>query len=81
MDSSSEQLLMEIILEQKELGKTIILISHRMSNIMHADKIILMDLGIITEQGDHSSLMAEGGRYSGIIRQHQSLILGLDKKK
>ena len=79
LDSSSERLLMDIILEQKELGKTIILISHRMSSVMHSDKVILMDQGTITEQGDHISLMAEGGGYSKIIRQYQASISGIDK--
>ena len=42
-------------------GKTTILISHRVSSVKHADKIIVLDHGEIIEQGNHAELIQEGG--------------------
>lgn len=45
---------------------TIILISHRITTLMHADNIIVMDQGKIREQGNHQELIAENGIYRRI---------------
>ena len=50
-------------LGKKMLGKTTILISHRISTTTHADKIIVLDEGRIIEQGNHDDLMQAGGAY------------------
>jgi len=50
-------------LGKKMLGKTTILISHRISTIKNADKIIVLDEGRIIEQGNHADLMQAGGAY------------------
>jgi ATP-binding cassette subfamily B multidrug efflux pump len=44
-------------------GKTSIIIAHRISTIKNADKILVMDNGEITEQGNHNYLMARKGTY------------------
>lgn len=43
--------------------RTVILISHRLSNLKHADHIVLLDRGRIVEQGTHDALLASDGRY------------------
>lgn len=43
--------------------KTTIIAAHRLSSVMHADEIIVMDGGHIVERGDHASLMAGNGWY------------------
>ncbi len=43
--------------------KTIIIISHRISTIQHADKIIVLDRGQIIQEGNHDSLLKEDGLY------------------
>lgn len=48
--------------------KGAIFISHRLSNIMAADKIVVIENGEITEQGNHEQLMGANGRYAYLFR-------------
>ncbi|MFG2607169.1 ABC transporter ATP-binding protein [Streptomyces sp. NPDC048514] len=48
--------------------QTVVLISHRMSTIRHADRIFLMADGVIAEQGGHDELMAADGEYARLFR-------------
>jgi ATP-binding cassette subfamily B protein len=55
---------------------TSILIAHRLSTVKSADRIIVMEMGKIIEEGTHSSLMAAGGHYATLYNtyfRHQSL--------
>ena len=52
-------------------GKTCIVVSHRLSSIKEADKIILLDDGEVTEMGDHQSLLSMGGIYAQIYQRQQ----------
>jgi ATP-binding cassette, subfamily C, bacteriocin exporter len=64
LDSFSDAVVQKIIHGLKEKGKTIIIITHRLSSITAADKIIVLRDGKVTEEGDHDSLMANGNYYS-----------------
>jgi ATP-binding cassette subfamily B protein len=48
-------------------GRTVLLISHRFSTVMSADRIYVLHRGRITEQGSHDELLAAGGRYADLF--------------
>ncbi|MEV6799735.1 ABC transporter ATP-binding protein [Micromonospora rifamycinica] len=48
-------------------GRTTILISHRLSSVRRADRIVLLDRGQVVEQGSHDELMAADGRYAAMF--------------
>ncbi|HEY4691688.1 MAG TPA: ABC transporter ATP-binding protein [Anaerolineae bacterium] len=57
-------------------GRTSIVIAHRLSTIKNADRIIVLREGKIIEEGDHRSLLAQGGHYAELYNtyfRHQSL--------
>ena len=58
---------------QEELsGKTVLFITHRLSTVKRADKIILMNQGNISEVGTHEKLMKTGGRYAALYSHQES---------
>jgi ATP-binding cassette subfamily B protein len=63
LDSESEQFVQQTIRQLKQQGKTIIIIAHRLSTVVNADKIIVLENGQVIEQGSHSDLYAARGRY------------------
>ena len=53
-------------LEKLVIGRTTILVAHRLSTIRHADKIFVFDHGEIMESGNHETLVMKKGIYSGL---------------
>ena len=49
--------------------RTLILISHRLSNLQHCDRIVMLDKGRIVETGTHDELFAAEGRYRKLFDQ------------
>ncbi len=62
LDSESEQLVQDA-LENLMKGRTSFVIAHRLSTIRNADKIILIDKGVVSESGTHAELMSHNGLY------------------
>jgi len=67
IDSMTEQRIQAAI-EAIMKEKTAIVIAHRLSTVQQADRIFVMDQGQIVEQGDHTTLLAENGRYAALVR-------------
>ena len=70
MDTASEERILKAILEFRA-GRSTILISHRISALQHAHRIIVMDAGHIAQQGTHAQLLAEDGLYREIYDLQQ----------
>ena len=60
-------------------GKTNIIIAHRISTLQHADKIIVLSGGTITEMGNHAELVALGGIYADLY--HRQLLEKMKKEE
>jgi ABC-type multidrug transport system fused ATPase/permease subunit len=67
LDSESEKAVQEAIDKAME-GRTALIIAHRLSTIRHVDLIIVLDKGIIIEQGTHTSLMEANGHYARLAK-------------
>ncbi len=68
VDTQTEELILGNLRKLMQ-GKSSIIISHRISTIKHADKIIVLDQGSIVEAGTHAELLANGGMYARIYRK------------
>ena len=47
-------------------GRTQLIIAHRLSTVMHADQILVLNEGALAERGTHAELLAKGGLYAGL---------------
>ena len=57
-------------------GKTVVAIAHRLSTIAAMDRLVVLDQGRIVEQGDHRSLLAQGGLYARLWAHQSGGFLG-----
>ncbi|UTM02883.1 ABC transporter ATP-binding protein/permease [Alcaligenes sp. NLF5-7] len=61
---ASNEVAIQDALSRFAQGRTLLVIAHRLDTIMHADRILVLEDGAIVEQGSHTSLLAEQGRYA-----------------
>ena len=74
VDVESEDAIMGVVRELAGAGgRTVVLISHRLANVVGADKIYVMDGGRVAESGTHGELLERGGRYAGLWRAQREL--------
>lgn len=73
LDSLSEALIQEA-LSRVMKGRTSLVIAHRLSTVLSADKILVLDQGRLVEQGAHAELLAQGGLYATLYQTQFSAI-------
>ncbi|MBC7482972.1 MAG: ABC transporter ATP-binding protein/permease [Rhizobacter sp.] len=71
LDSANERAI-QAELQSAARNKTALVIAHRLSTVVDAHQILVMELGRILERGTHSELLAAGGRYADMWRLQQS---------
>ena len=74
IDTETELLIQDSLEKMKNIG-TMLIVAHRLSTIQHCDNIILLDQGVIVEQGNHQQLLSQKGRY------HQLYMLQYSKEQ
>ena len=79
LDSISEHAIQDA-LEHLMEGRTSIVIAHRLSTILKADRILVVQGGVIAEQGDHETLLQKGGVYRELYETQFRTILDLEGK-
>lgn len=72
IDMESEEMIMEVIHELART-KTVILISHRLANVVDSDRIYMMKDGSVIQSGTHEELMKQGGAYEELYRYQREL--------
>ncbi len=59
-------------LERAAKGRTTVMIAHRLSTVIHADWIYVLDFGRVVEEGTHADLMARDGLYAAMYRSQKT---------
>ncbi|MEA1051385.1 ABC transporter ATP-binding protein/permease [Lamprobacter modestohalophilus] len=70
LDSRTEQAIQQTLAEVSE-DHTTLVIAHRLSTVVDADRILVMDQGRVIEQGAHRSLLSQGGTYAAMWELQQ----------
>jgi ATP-binding cassette subfamily B protein len=73
LDSNTER---EILKNLREISRfsTTVVIAHRLSTVVHADEIVVLDAGTIAERGTHAALLRQNGRYAALwLAQQQGM--------
>ena len=75
LDSKTEKAI-QAQLEQVAVGRTTLIIAHRLSTVMDADEILVLDAGRIVERGSHRALLERNGMYAQMwaLQQQEHLV-------
>jgi ATP-binding cassette, subfamily C, bacteriocin exporter len=75
LDPISDQLVQDAVRSLRQAGKTILVIAHRLSTVMHADTIVVLQEGRLIGQGTHLELLEESPVYARLWKRHQGATL------
>jgi ATP-binding cassette, subfamily B, heavy metal transporter len=70
LDSNTEREIQDA-LDRVSKDRTTLVIAHRLSTVVNADEIIVIDEGRVVERGTHAELLAHGGLYAGMWNQQR----------
>lgn len=80
LDTESERTV-QAALDNASAGRSTIVVAHRLSTIMNADVIYVMEKGIVIESGTHKSLLEKGGAYAELVAKQQLKTGGTDVER
>ncbi len=72
-DPENEHLIQQALKKLTE-GKTVLMIAHRLTSVMNADNILVIEKGKIAEQGTHNELVAKNGKYTHMWNEYQQSV-------
>ena len=72
LDANNEKVIMENLMDFFE-GRTVVVVAHRLSTVMNADKIIVMENGEVIEEGKHCELTSKKGKYFELVKNQLDL--------
>ena len=73
LDSFTERDIQDA-LDRVSRGRTTLVIAHRLSTVVNADEIIVLDKGVIVERGRHEALLEAGGVYAGMWSRQREVL-------
>ena len=68
LDAESEALVQEALTRLMK-GRTSVVIAHRLSTVVGADRVVVVDGGRVVEAGPHAALLARGGAYARLVER------------
>ncbi len=80
IDAATEQRIRAALADVTK-DRTVIIISHRLSSLMHADEILFIEDGRVAERGSHEDLIAQGGKYLALyeLQIRPAMDLGVER--
>ncbi len=75
LDPLADQLVQQAMQRLRRAGKTIIIIAHRLSTVINADKIVVLKDGQLQEEGSHEQLLANNGAYAELWQHHRGVVI------
>jgi ATP-binding cassette, subfamily B, heavy metal transporter len=72
LDSFTEREI-QAALERVSKGRTTLIIAHRLSTVVHADEILVLDKGVVVERGRHEELLVKGGLYAALWNRQREV--------